>query len=236
MSYLKSFTKLIHKKKALLKCIFTTLLFQVLVTTLAFIGVYRNDRKNDDGNEKQPSKNERRLSWVMLLSFLALAIGLIILMTSFNFTFNERVAMFTLFSLLQGLFLGMCLKFIDANIIFTALFSTFAIFLLMIMIGFGVVYFKQDLSWLGIFLFIILLGVIITRIINLFIPYTSGFNKALALGVILLFSIYIVYDTNVILFRYNAINYQRDCILGALDYYLDLLNIFVNINSYMVLE
>lgn len=236
MSYLKSFTKLIHKKKALLKCIFTTLLFQVLVTTLAFVGVYRNKGENDGNQQKQKNKNGRRLSWVMLLSFLAVAIGLIILMTSFNFTFNERVAMFTLFSVLQGLFLGVCLNFIDANIIFTALFSTFAIFFLMIMVGFGVVYFKKDLSWLGIFLFIILLGVIVTRIINLFIPYTSAFNKSLALGVILLFSIYIVYDTNIILFRYDAINYERDCILGALDYYLDLLNIFVNINNYMVLE
>jgi len=225
MNYLKSFTKLIREKKGLLKCIFTTLLFQVLVTTLAFIGIYKTKK-----NESKENTN-LRLSMTMVFIFLAIAIGLIILMTSFNFSFNERVSLFTLFSVMQGIFLGICLKFVDANIIFTALLSTIVLFISMIFIGFGIVYLKYDLSWLGVILFLFLLGLVIVRIIEFFIPYTRRINKLLSLFAILLFSIYIIYDTNVILFRYNAIEYERDCILGALDYYLDLLNVFVNMNN-----
>jgi hypothetical protein len=227
MNYLKSFTKLIREKKGLLKCIFTTLLFQILVTTLAFIGVYRT------GKNESKENNISSLSLTTVLAFLAIAIGLIILMTSFDFTFNERVSLFTMFSVMQGIFLGVCLKFVDANIIFTALLSTIVLFVLMILVGFGIVYLKYDLSWLGLILFLSLLGLIIVRIIDFFIPYTRKVNKLLSIFAILLFSIYIIYDTNVILFRYSAIKYERDCILGALDYYLDLLNIFVNMNNTM---
>ena len=42
---------------------------------------------------------------------------------------------------------------------------------------------------------------------------------------IVLFSLFIMYDTNKILVRYK--NTEVDCVRGALDYYLDLINLFI---------
>ncbi len=229
MSYLKTFTNLIKKKKNLLKCIFTTLLCQILITTLVFIIVYKNNYLKTNKNNKN-NKQPKTMSFIALFFFLISAIVLIIMMTTLQISFNQRVVLFTLFSIMQGLFLGSCLSFVDANVILASLFSTIALFFFMICIGLSVVYFQYDLSWLGIFLFLSLLGLIISRIVQLFIPYSSETNKTITMAALLLFSIYIIYDTNVILYRYNSIKYERDCILGTLDYYLDILNIFVNMN------
>jgi FtsH-binding integral membrane protein len=51
-------------------------------------------------------------------------------------------------------------------------------------------------------------------------------NKFLAMIGVLLFSIYIIYDTNKILQR----DYKGDFIAASLDYYLDFLNLFVDIS------
>jgi len=39
--------------------------------------------------------------------------------------------------------------------------------------------------------------------------------------------LYIIYDTNKILLKYN--NTNDYCIIGALDYYLDVINIFIDL-------
>jgi FtsH-binding integral membrane protein len=62
------------------------------------------------------------------------------------------------------------------------------------------------------------------RIINLFIPSQSTF-KYLSVFTIFLFSVFIIYDTNIILQR----DYSGDFITASIDYYLDILNIFINL-------
>tara|TARA_Y100000768_G_scaffold387153_1_gene377468 strand:- start:401 stop:1111 length:711 start_codon:yes stop_codon:yes gene_type:complete len=236
MSYLKNFSSLIKKKQNLLKCIFLTLIFQFLVSTLVFMGMYNSNivlYKETDENKIKKNLWKWKLG---IFIFLIVTIGLVILMTSISFTFNQRFAIFSLFSFLQGVFLGLCLKFVDYNLLLSVLTSTLFLLVSMLLVGFGMVFFKQDLSWLGIILFMILLGLISIRIIGFFMPYTSEFNKMIAGISIVLFSIYIIYDTNIILLRYNAVNYGRDCIVGALDYYLDTINIFVNMLSYTAPE
>ena len=63
--------------------------------------------------------------------------------------------------------------------------------------------------------------------------FTGTFNmlqKAFSFIGLIIFSIYIIYDTNSILQR----NYYGDFITASLDYYLDIINIFldiVNINN-----
>ena len=159
MNKLDTFKTLLHKKSALLKCIFSTLLFQFLVTTL------------------------------------------------------------------EGFFLGFVTKYISKEIIYSALSSTLAIFSTFLVIGFMVVYFGYDLSWLGVFLFIALLGIIIYQIVLFFLPPSQTQMRFVVTFVLILFSIFILYDTNNILLKYK--NNDVDCIRGALDYYLDIINIFV---------
>jgi FtsH-binding integral membrane protein len=59
-------------------------------------------------------------------------------------------------------------------------------------------------------------------IVNIFIAESSFLKKILVIGSLLLFSLYIMYDTNNILQR----NYYGDFITASLDYYLDIINIF----------
>jgi len=236
MTYLKKFSSLIKKKQNLLKCIFLTLIFQFLVSTLVFMGMYNSNIVLYKETDKNKIKKDLWKWKLGIFLFFITTIGLVISMTSFNFSFNERFAIFSLFSFLQGVFLGLCLKLVDYNLLLSALASTLFLLVSMLCVGFGMVFFKQDLSWLGIILFMILLALITIRIIGFFMPYTSEFNKMIAGFSIVLFSIYIIYDTNVILLRYNAVNYGRDCIVGALDYYLDTINIFVNMLSYTASE
>ena len=216
MNYLDNFSKLIHKKKNLLKCIFTTLLCQLLITSLIFTLIYKSRKQN----------NEFRLLYSLL--FLFLGILLIMFMTMYQLTFKQRLVFFTLFSVLQGVFLGFSLQYFGATAIMSALLFTCLLFSTMLIFGFFLVYFQIDLSWLGIFLFFLLLTLIILRIVSFFSPFSKTRDKLLTVFALLLFSVYIIYDTNNILLRYDSIKYERDCILGALDYYLDIINIFVN--------
>ena len=59
-------------------------------------------------------------------------------------------------------------------------------------------------------------------------PSSSGTKRYLTIFSLMLFSVYIIYDTNTILQR----NYFGDFITASLDYYLDIINIFVNLLSY----
>jgi FtsH-binding integral membrane protein len=63
---------------------------------------------------------------------------------------------------------------------------------------------------------------------QIFIPTSSLTKKIAIIFSLLLFSVYVVYDTNSILQR----NYYGDFITASLDYYLDILNIFANLLSF----
>ena len=219
VSYLENFSKLVHQKKNLLKCIFTTLLCQLIATSLVFTIIYKSN---------MTKKQSNKLSLLYSFLFLFLGIISIFFMTSVQMTFTQRLLLFTLFSVLQGLFLGFALRYISPNAIMSALLFTVILFFMMLIFGFILVYFQVDLSWLGIILFFFLLGLITLRIVSFFSPYSKGRDKILTTFALLLFSVYIIYDTNTILLRYDSIKYERDCVLGALDYYMDILNIFVN--------
>ena len=72
----------------------------------------------------------------------------------------------------------------------------------------------------GAFLFWALLLLIIFRLI--FVFDMSQVNKVLSFAGIILFALYVVYDTNVILQR----NYNGGFIRAAIDYYFDILNLY----------
>jgi FtsH-binding integral membrane protein len=79
-----------------------------------------------------------------------------------------------------------------------------------------------QLGWkTGLFLFISLLILIIARIFSWFHKSTMLVKTLSAIGIII-FSGYVIYDTNVILQR----NYYGDFITASLDYYIDIISIF----------
>jgi FtsH-binding integral membrane protein len=115
--------------------------------------------------------------------------------------------------------------YVPKDIIMSALVSTVAIFATFLAVGMFIVYLGIDLGWMGIYLFLGLLGLIITRIVSSIMKPDEPRSKYSTIFGLLLFSVFILYDTNNILLKYSTTGV--DCIRGALDYYLDLVNIFV---------
>ena len=218
MNKLEIFKKLLFKKSGLLRCIFSTLLCQIIVTSLVVFYIYKT---SDVYNYLVKDLNTILTIFVLFV----IDIVLIFAMVSFKMPFNIRVILFTIFSIIQGLLLGVITKYIPKEIILSALVSTISIFITFLVVGFIIVYFGYDISWLGIYLFIALLGLIIVQIVFMFIPESDTKRRYTVIFALILFSIYILYDTNIILLKYKDTGI--DCIRGSLDYYLDILNIFI---------
>jgi len=219
MGKLALFQKLIVSKQSLLKCIFTTLIFQIIITTLVFNNVRTNPNRYNILFNK-------RNTIPILIALFVVDIILIITMTTLNINFYFKFLIFVLFSVIQGAILGVLLQYVDHTIINSALISTLAIFVVFLVFGLITVYFKLNLTWLGILLFICLIFIIVSRIVFIFISKNKSTNRYMSIASLILFSLYILYDTNNILLKYK--NSGSDCINGALQYYLDIINIFTN--------
>jgi FtsH-binding integral membrane protein len=142
-----------------------------------------------------------------------------------------KFILFSIFSLLFGLFLSGLNKkrFINQDVIQIALLGTLSIFGLMFFIGALLIAFGIQLGVkFATGLYFSLLFLLIIRLITLFSSSLSGFSQFFSVVGILLFSLYVLYDTNNILQR----NYSGDFITASLDYYLDIINIFVNLINY----
>jgi len=134
---------------------------------------------------------------------------------------------FTLFSLIEAFFLHIILSTYSDETIEFAFYSTIAIFISLFIFGLVVVYLGYDLGWLGLILFMSLFILIIIQLIFMFMGNYETYQKVFAVISLTIFMLYIIYDTNKILLKYN--NTNDYCIIGALDYYLDVINIFIDL-------
>jgi FtsH-binding integral membrane protein len=103
---------------------------------------------------------------------------------------------------------------------------TALIFLIFALIGY---YTKIDLTKLGVYLFMALLGVIICSLINIFVG-SATFDLGLTIVCLIIFIAYIAYDMQVIKKRlYHIAEEDNLAIYGALQLYLDFINIFIRL-------
>ena len=90
-------------------------------------------------------------------------------------------------------------------------------------------YTKIDLTKIGTYLFMALLGIIICSIINMFVG-NETFNLTLVIICLIVFIIYIAYDVQVIKRNLYMIEEEDNlAIYGALQLYLDFINIFLRL-------
>ena len=103
---------------------------------------------------------------------------------------------------------------------------TSILFLIFALIGY---YTKIDLSKIGTYLFMALIGVIICSIVNMFIG-SAKFDLGITIVCLLIFIAYIAYDIQVIKRNLYLIpNEENLAIYGALQLYLDFINIFIRL-------
>ena len=192
MSKLAVFKDLLVQRKDLLLCIFTTLIIQGIVTIITFNIVRKNKNKNE-----ALQKNLRRVP--VIFGILLVNILLLIAMTYDSISFNIKFVLFLLFSILQGVFLSGSLRYVKENILRAALYSTILIFVFFLVAGLVLVYFNIDLGGFGIVLFFLLLLLIISQIVSLFLKPSETGDRVITTFGLMLFSAYILYNTNNIL-------------------------------------
>ena len=137
-----------------------------------------------------------------------------------------KFILFSVFSYIWGILLASFkLKINDNDLINMSMLGTIGIFAVMFLIGVFLLVTGIQLGLKTGFILLVSLSIlIIAQIFNLFYRSTILVKILAAIGIVI-FSGYIIYDTNVILQR----NYYGDFITASLDYYLDVLNIFVKL-------
>ena len=204
----ESLFKLISEKKTFFLLIFANLFIQLGVT---YYTMQNTDTKKTKNNY-----------WLLIFSIFAILLILIFIpMPTY-----VKVPIFLAFSYSLGLLLSNIKTEKNEKQINLALEGTLSIFGAMVLVGLGLLAGGIKLGYkFGLFLFIALLILIITRLISRFSDSLSSMQLGLSIFGIVLFSLYLIYDTNVIFRR----DYSGDFITASLDYYLDILNLFLNL-------
>ena len=223
MERLEIFKHLLLEKSSLIKCIFITLIIQTVITALVFMFFY--------SNKEVSSVFLKKYNVFYAVLYFVFLLILIKNMLSTKLSFNLRMLLFIVFSAFNGYFMGIALHYMSKDVLISALLSTLAIFSFFLVMGFFIVYMNIDIGWLGIYLFFGLLSLIIFRIVTLMIKpknkdETRKKTRFFVTITMIIFALYILYDTNNILLKYR--NTDVDCIRGALEYYLDILNLYNN--------
>jgi len=159
----------------------------------------------------------------------AIQLLLIILLTMLPMPSFMKFILFSIFSYTFGLSLSRYKEIVDERAIEIAIKGALSLFALMMGTGLALMLGGINLGpQFGAFLFWSLLLLIVLRIISIFGNGLSMMHKGLSGAAIILFSMFIVYDTQQILSK----NYEGDFISASMDYYLDIINLFVNLLGY----
>jgi len=210
-STFKNFGSLLNGKKELMIMVFANLITQLGITYY----VMTNTKVTEEDNYNLKH-------WLLIIS----TFGIIWILALVPMPSWLKFILFSAFSYIWGILLASFkLKINDNDLINMTMLGSIGIFVVMFLIGGFLLATGIELGWkTGGFLFFSLSILILFQIFNLFYRSTILIKSLAAIGIVI-FSGYIIYDTNVILQR----NYYGDFITASLDYYLDILNIFVKL-------
>ena len=169
------------------------------------------------------------LRWVVMLAPLAVV---------FFFSFQvQKIAsstariLFYVFAALMGLSISSILLVYTQTSIANAFFITAATFGSLSLYGYVT---KRDLGPMGAFLFMGVIGIILVSLVNGFFVHSAGLSFGLNIVIVLVFAGLTAYDTQKIRETYYQVSGNgemaaRMSVIGALQLYLDFINIFMAI-------
>ena len=166
------------------------------------------------------------LFWGMIIAELALVIGVSAAINRLSLT--TATLMFILYSVINGAVFSSIFLIYTASSIATVFFITAGTFGVMALIGYTT---KTDLTSIGKYLFMALIGLIIATLVNMFIK-SEGFTYILSYIGVLIFVGLTAYDSQkikqMLLQAPDAgEGAQKLALLGALTLYLDFINLFI---------
>ncbi|MCA9652525.1 MAG: Bax inhibitor-1/YccA family protein [Myxococcales bacterium] len=162
------------------------------------------------------------LGWVALLAPL----GILLIFGSrlMSMSRGAATAIFMLLAVCYGVTFSLIPLLFSVGAIFKAFVATMGMFGAMAAFGY---FTKKDLSGMGQFLLMALFGIIIASLVNLLFVHSLGAHMAIDVLVVLVFAGLTAYDTQKlkqIYLVHGAVG--NIAILGALNLYLDFINIF----------
>jgi FtsH-binding integral membrane protein len=206
-----TFNSLFKDKKQFLIYVFANLIVQLGITYYVMMNYESNNRTISD-----------------LMLFLS-QIFIIFILALVPMPAWLKFILFSIFSVTFGIMLSSLKKTVDPEIIKTALLGTLGIFGGMFITGLSLLLSGIELTnKFGFGLLCALSMLIVVSIVFMFMGAYSGAVKGLSVIGLFLFSLFVIYDTNTILQR----NYYGDFITASLDYYLDIINIFLNLINF----
>ena len=164
--------------------------------------------------------------WGLVIAEFALVIGVSAAINRLSLA--TATLMFILYSVINGALLSSIFLIYTASSISTVFFITAGTFAAMALIGYTT---KTDLSSIGKYLFMALIGLVIATFVNFFIK-SSGFDYILSYIGVLIFVGLTAYDSQkikqMLLQAPDAgEGAQKIALLGALSLYLDFINLFL---------
>jgi FtsH-binding integral membrane protein len=167
------------------------------------------------------------LFWGLIIAEFALVIGVSAAINKISLT--TATLMFVLYSVINGALLSYIFQAYTSSSIATVFFITAGTFAAMAVIGYTT---KTDLSSMGKYLLMALIGMIIATLVNVFFVKSTGFELVLSYVGVLVFVGLTAYDSQkikqMLLQAPDAgEGAQKVALLGALSLYLDFINLFI---------
>lgn len=165
------------------------------------------------------------LGWIVMLAPLGFVLTMSLAFKRLSFI--QLASIFILYAIINGISLGFIFYVYEIGSIFKAFISAAALFGVMAIAGYTT---KTDLTSLGRILFFGLIGIIIASLINFFMK-SSTMDYIISIFGVIIFTGLTAYDVQ----KIKALSYESDGsvlyrklgIIGALNLYLDFINLFL---------
>ena len=205
--------KLLKEKQGFLILVLSNLIVQLGITYYIFL--------------KTDLQEYKKYQWLIIASLFII----IFIIALVPMPIWLKFILFCIFSVLEGLLLSILKTPDNKELINASILSGLSIFAFFALIGTVLISIGVNLGYrFGFMLLFMLLILIIFELVNIFIVKSSAYVKMYAYIGLFIFSLFVIYDTNRMLQR----NYSGDFVTASMDYYLDILNIILdvfNINS-----
>lgn len=206
---------------ALMRKVYVWMTLALVITGLTAFGV-----ANSPGILTALLTN-RALFWGLIIAQLALVWYVSARIMSLSLVSATMV--FVLYSVLNGVMLSSIFVIYTMTSIASVFFITAGTFAVMSLAGY---FTKTDLSPMGRVLFMLLIGIVIATLVNVFLLKDTGFGLILSYVGVLIFVGLTAYDTQkikrmLVLADDVTEDAQKIALLGSLTLYLDFINLFL---------
>ena len=168
-----------------------------------------------------------RIMWVLLIAEIGLVFAISGMIN--RLSGSTATTLFMLYSVINGLTFSIYFKYYTSSSIASVFFITAGMFSALAVYGYTT---KRNLSGIGSFLFMGLIGIVIASLVNIFLQSAPLMWAITYIGVFV-FAGLTAYDTQklkefgVNLSQDDQNMFRRYVILGALTLYLDFINLFI---------